>query len=197
MAAAPPQAPAATAPRAASAARAASQSSLLGALVANGYGDLPVDDIIYLKNTGITGDYLSSFVKAWGKVPARELAEARKHGLVAEYAGRMRAAGLKDLTLRGAIDLRNHGVDPEQLRQIHALGFGPYTVQDAIELRRYGVSSDLFRGLKESGFTQPELRDVIQARMNGLRAEHLREAAKIGSSLTLRQIIRLKQAGVI
>jgi beta-lactamase regulating signal transducer with metallopeptidase domain len=195
----PPPAPVAAVPQAITAAGPprASESSLLGALVANGYGGLSVDEIIQLKNTGVTAEYLSAMVKAWGKLPANELMQARRHGLSADYAARMRAAGFRDLTLSNVMLLRLHGVDPEQIREIHALGFGPYTVGEATELRNRGVPVQFFQALKDSGFGRAELRDIIDARLHGVRPEHLREAAKIGSSLTLRQIVRLKQAGVI
>jgi hypothetical protein len=195
-AATPPQAAPAVAAPAADPPRSAG-SSLLAALVANGYTDLSVEEIIDIKNAGVTAEYLTSLVRAWGKLPARELMEARRHGLSPDYAGRMRAAGVRDLTLAGVMQLRNHGVDPEHIQQIHALGFGPYTVRDAIEIRTHGVQPDLFRALRDSGFRHPDLRDVIEARRYGVRPEHLREAARIGNSLTLRQIIRLKNAGVI
>jgi predicted urease superfamily metal-dependent hydrolase len=104
---------------------------------------------------------------------------------------------VKDVTVQDTIQMRMHGVHPEALQQIHALGFGPYTASQAIDFARVGVQPDLFQGLKDSGFTHPDPQDVVMARMHGVGPENLRRAKEYGSSLTLKQIIRLKQAGVI
>src|SRR5215471_21276060 len=45
------------------------KESFLAGLVAAGYGDLPVDDIIHLKNQGVSADYLLRMSRAgWGKL---------------------------------------------------------------------------------------------------------------------------------
>jgi hypothetical protein len=93
--------------------------------------------------------------------------------------------------------MSTHGIQPEFFAEVHSLGFGPYTPAQAIEFARVGVRQDLFRALKEAGFTNPDPGEIIEAAMSGVRASDLREAKRYGSSLTLKQIIRLKQAGVI
>ena len=60
-----------------------------------------------------------------------------------------------------------------------------------------GVSTELFRALKESGFLHADAREIIEAKVQGVGAGHLREARKYGPNLTLRQIVRMKQAGVL
>jgi len=42
-----------------------------------------------------------------------------------------------------------------------------------------------------------EPREIIELHDNGVGARHFREARQYGPNLTLKQIIRLKQAGVI
>jgi beta-lactamase regulating signal transducer with metallopeptidase domain len=156
-------------PMSAAACCAAAQPSLLAALVEAGYGDLSVDDIILLKNRGITPDFLDGMKRAgWGKRSPAEL-----------------------------IDLRSNGVRPEYVGQIAALGYTSFSARDFVDLARNGVSADLFRGLKEAGFTQLTAATAIAAQRAGLRPEHLREAHKYGPKLTLDQILRLKQAGVL
>ena len=74
---------------------------------------------------------------------------------------------------------------------------GPYTAAETIDFASQGVPPDLFCALKDAGFTQPGTREIIDAKIQGLRPQHLREAEKFGSKLTLRQVVQLKQAGVI
>jgi beta-lactamase regulating signal transducer with metallopeptidase domain len=148
---------------------AASPHSLLAALAANGYGDLSVDEIIELKVQGVSPDFISGMAHSgMGKLPARQL-----------------------------IDLKVQGVNPGYVTEILALSFGPYTPNQIIEFKVQGVSTDLFRALKESGFVHADAREIIEAKIHGVGAGHLREARKYGPNLTLQQIIRMKQAGVL
>jgi|GEM_PF-3182395 len=177
---------------------ASAKTSFLAALVAAGYGNLSVDEIIDLKNHGVSGEFLNAMNQAgWGKLTPRQLIELRNHGVSASYLQQMRQAGLKDLSLEQVIQLRNHGVQPQFFIDVHALGFGPYTAREAIEFSKVGARADFFRALREAGFTAADPREIIEAAANGVRASDLREAREYGPNLTLRQIIRLKQAGVI
>jgi hypothetical protein len=117
-----------------------SHGSFLAALVAAGYGNLPVDEIISLKDHGITAEFLAGISQSgWERMTAGEM-----------------------------IDLHDHGVSPEMLRAV-----------------------------RDAGFTHVEIREVIDACMRGVGPGTLREAAQYGSHLTLAQIVKLKEAGVI
>jgi hypothetical protein len=80
---------------------------------------------------------------------------------------------------------------------MNAAGWGRLTVRQIIELRNHGVQPDYVRAFKEAGYGSASLREVIEARNHGVRPEHLREAKNFGNSLSVRQVIRLKQAGVL
>jgi len=143
--------------------------SFLASLVAAGYGDLAVEDIVNLKDQGVTGEFLLGLGQTgWGKLAVADI-----------------------------INLKNQGVSPEYVRDIHALGFGPYTPGEMIQLKQQGVSTDLFRALKAYGITQARAAEVIDAHNQGLRENHLREAREHWPKLTLGQIIKLRQSGVI
>jgi beta-lactamase regulating signal transducer with metallopeptidase domain len=145
------------------------RNSLLAALVANGYGDLSVDEIIDLKVQGVSPDFIIGMSRTGlGKLPASQL-----------------------------IELKVQGVRPEYIGDILALGFGPFTTREFVDLKVHGVPTELFRALKDSGFSHTEAREIIDAHVQGLTAEHLREARKYGPNLTLRQITRMKVAGVL
>jgi hypothetical protein len=106
-------------------------------------------------------------------------------------------AGYSDLPVDDIIELRQHGVTASYLSNMNAAGWGRLTVRQIIELRNHGVQPDYVRAFKEAGYGSASLREVIEARNHGVRPEHLREAKNFGNSLSLRQVIRLKQAGVL
>lgn len=174
------------------------KGSFLAALVSAGYGDLTVDEIIELKDHGISGAFLMGVSQAgWGKISPKELIDLHAQGVEPEYLRAMRGAGLQDPTIRDVVRLKQHGVRPDYILEIHACGMGRYTADEAIGFATQGVPPDLFCALKDAGFQQASMREIVDAKNQGLRPENLREAGKFGGRLTLPQIVRLKQAGVI
>jgi beta-lactamase regulating signal transducer with metallopeptidase domain len=142
--------------------------SFLAALVAAGYGNLSVDEIIELRNAGVSAEFL--------------------HSVADSGAGKPSA---KDL-----IALAHSGVSPEFLRGLRNAGFKEVSVQDTIELATSGVSPELIRALR-GAFPQITTREMIDAAHAGVGADSVRQAREYGSNLTLEQIIKLKKAGVI
>jgi hypothetical protein len=176
----------------------AKRASLLAALVAGGYGSISVDEIIGLKTHGVGPDYIRGATESgWGKLSAPDLIALHDRGVPPEYLQGVREAGFENPAVRDAIELKAHGVDPTQIREIHGLGFGPFEPRQAIELQTNGVGAELFRAFKEFGFTGVTVAEAVEAKNVGLRPESLREARQYGSGLTPKQVIRLKQAGVI
>ncbi len=177
---------------------AAAKTSFLAALVAAGYNNLPVDEIINLKNAGVTAEFLTGINQAgWGKLSSQQLIDLSTRGVNPEYIRKMKDAGIRDITLQDVTEMAAHGVRPETMQEIHALGFGPYTAKQAIQFAQYGMRVDLFRALKDAGLGNATTSDIVEAQMTGLSVRDLREARQYGPNLTLKQIIKLKMAGVI
>jgi beta-lactamase regulating signal transducer with metallopeptidase domain len=191
-------APEAQAPDAAKSSENKSGESLLTALAAAGYTNLSVDEIIALKDIGVNGDFINRINRAGlGKLTIKQIGDLRMQGATPEYVQAVRDAGLRDLTFDEILKMRMHGVKPEFLKEIRTLGFGPYTAKQVTDFAMYGARIEFFRALKQEGFAQADAADIVQAAMYGLRAEGIREAKKYGPSMSLKQMIRLKQAGVI
>ena len=172
--------------------------SFLAAVVAAGYGDLPVDDIIALKNSGVSASFLIDVSHSgWPKPPVRDLIELRNRGINPEYLRALHESGLGTLQVRDIIELHDNGVEVAYLKDIQASGLGTYSVRQVIGLKQHGVHPELLRALKDAGYRNVEAADVMQLRDNGVEPRNLQEARQYGSSLTLKQIIKLKQAGVI
>jgi len=170
----------------------------LAALVAAGYGDLSVDEIIELKNAGVSPEFLRGMSQSgWGKLAPRDLINLRNHGVTPDYVADLFDTGVTDLSIARVIDLHSQGVRSEFVVTIHTLGFGPFESRQIIDLHSHGVRIDLLRALKDAGFRSADPREIVEAASAGLRESDLREARQFGSTLTLRQIIKLKQSGVL
>ncbi len=192
-----PPSPAAEAPRAPTPPAPASRpTGLLGALKASGYGDLSVEEIIEIKNAGVSADYLLDLRDAGvGRMTARELVSLKQYGVGAAYVKEVFAAG--GFAIRDVVEFRAHGVPASLVSAIQRLKFGPYTARQIIEFSNNGVRAEFFQMLRDNGVQQIEPRDVVEARVHGLSDSSLREARRYGPNLTFQQIIKLKRAGVI
>lgn len=177
---------------------AARPNGLLAALRATGYGDLSVDEIVDLKNNGVSADLLLDLQEAGvPRLTARELVQLHQQGVGAGYLHEMLAAGIPGLTIKDVVYFRQNNVDSKLVRAIRALGYGPYTPRQIVDLGNNGVNSSFFEELKSYGITQIDARDAIDARNHGVNGNALREARQYGPNLSIRQIIKLKSAGVI
>ncbi|HUA59879.1 MAG TPA: M56 family metallopeptidase [Verrucomicrobiae bacterium] len=172
--------------------------SFLAALVAAGYGDLSVDEIIELRNSGVSAAYLMAAAKSgFGKLNPREIINLHNSGVSTEFLRAAADANIPGLTIQGVIDLNNSGVGGRYLAALQSAGAGGLSKGDIINLHNNGVKPELIAALNDAGFTHLDVRDIIDANNSGVRPEDLREARKYGSNLTIKQVIKLKQAGVI
>jgi hypothetical protein len=171
-------------------------AGLLAALTATGYTDLTVDEIIELKNNGVTAEFLLEMDEAGVKLPAADLIRAKQNNLKPSYLRGMRSA-FPELTINDAIEFQNNGVKTSLAEAIRSLGYGPYTPKEMIDMSVNGVSSEFFEALREYGIKQVDARDAVRARQHGVNRKSLAEARQYGPSLTIAQIIKLRSAGVI
>jgi len=174
------------------------RGSFLGALVAAGYGNLPVDDIINLKNNGISAEYIAGVsASGWGQLKPQEMIDLHNRGVSAQYVRKIKDAGFRELTVADVIEMASSGVRVESMREIHSLGFGPYNAKQAIRIAQNGIGVELFRVLRDAGLVSVSLDEIQEAQSVGMNSHSLNEAKQYGPNLTLKQISKLKRAGVI
>lgn len=172
--------------------------SFLASVVAAGYGDLPVDDIIELRKSGVTAGYLMGIGRAgWGKLKTRDIIDLHNHGVPADFLRAVGAAHIPGLTIQGVIDLYSNGVTTRYVADVQSAGMGAFPKERIVELHKNGVNPALLRALKDAGFTRLDSREIVAAQNNGLCPRDLREARRYASILTLQQVLKLKQAGVL
>ena len=207
--------------------KAASSNSFLAALVAAGYGNLEVDDIIMLRSNGIDANFLRELAQSgWTKVTPRDMVDLHNNGVNGDFLRAIKDAGLSDVGipqaielrqqevspafvhaireaglggvgLREAITLRQNGVSAEYVRDIESSGLGPFSSQQIVNFHNHGVRPELLRALKDAYYKTAEPREIVELQDNGVGPRSLQEARQYGPNLTIKQVIRLKQAGVI
>ena len=160
-----------------------------------------------LLRIGVTAAALLVLVAAGGQAPhwlvlaqspAPQAADnprpVNPHG---SFLAALVAAGYGNLSVDEIIALKEHGVDARFLAEFSQSGWDRIKAQELIELHDHGVPPEMLRALHDAGFQHVETRSVIEAYEQGVRPETLKEAAQYGTHLTLAQIVKLKQAGVI
>jgi beta-lactamase regulating signal transducer with metallopeptidase domain len=117
---------------------AAPNGSFLAALVAAGYGDISVDDIIELRNHGVSGEFLRALSQTGkGKFSTKELIALADNGVRPDLIQPLRQA-FPQITVREIIEAAQQGVRPDDLRQ--AREFSPnLTLPQIIRLKQAGV----------------------------------------------------------
>ena len=107
------------------------------------------------------------------------------------------AAGYGDLSVDEIIALKDHGIDARFLADLSQSGWDKMAARNLIDMHDHGVPAEMLRALRDAGFQHLEIDKVINAYEQGVRPGTLKEATQYGTHLTLSQIVKLKQAGVI
>jgi beta-lactamase regulating signal transducer with metallopeptidase domain len=112
--------------------------SFLAALVAAGYGGISVDEIIDLRNHGVSADFLRAIGQSGvGKVSTKELIAMAENGVRPDFFRAMRQA-FPQTTVREIVEAAQNGLNADDLRQ--AKEFSPnLTLPQIIRLKQAGV----------------------------------------------------------
>jgi beta-lactamase regulating signal transducer with metallopeptidase domain len=148
--------------------KSAAQPGWLEGIQAEGFRNLSVDQLIRLKENGVTADYIRQ----------------------------IRAAGLQPNSDE-LVRLRENGVTPAFIKDVKQMGYKDLTINDAIRLREHGASPDWIRQVQSLGYPNVSLNDVIRLREQGLTPEAIRDARNRFKDLTINQLIRLKESGIL
>ena len=141
----------------------------ISGMVSVGYTNLTVDELIAIKDHGVTPDFV------------REI----------------QAAGFAHPDLEELIRTKDHGVDPEFIRRIHGLGYETLALDDFIRMEDHGVDPDYIESIRSSGFTHVPVDQMIRLRDHGVDAGFIQKAKSSGfKNGSIDQLIRLRDAGI-
>lgn len=163
-----------------------------------GYGKVSVDQIIEMREHGVSPSFISSFHDmGYKSVPLDKAIELRDHGVDPQFVDDMHKAGAKDISLDEAIELRDHGVTVEYIRTFHEAGFPDVSLDKAVELRDHGVSVSFIRALREMGYKDISLDEVRELVDHGVNTEFIRGFQQLGfKDITPERARELRDHGV-
>lgn len=140
----------------------------LTGIVAAGFRNLTVDELIDLKIHGVTPQFAAAIKNGFANVTPRELVELSIHGVDPASIQALHDAGLANLSIAGLVRLRIHGVTPDYVAEIKDAGYSGLTVDEYQQLRIHGVDAAFIRHLNESGFKNLRVEQLVRLKRAGL-----------------------------
>jgi len=114
-------------------------------------------------------DFLAGIVAAgFRNLTVDELIELKIHGVTPEFALAVKQAGYPNITAQQLIEMAIHGVDPDFVRSMKTNGLTNLSVADLVSLRIHGVDAAFVRHLSDSGIKARSVQQLIRLRDSGL-----------------------------
>jgi hypothetical protein len=176
----------------------APSGSYIDALAELGYRNLSVDQLIEMRNHGVSPGYLKGLKALGYQLPSVETAiRLVDHGVSVGYIKKMSEIGYKNLSFDDLIEAVDHGVRPDVIEAFKAAGYNNLTMEQAVRAVDHGVGPGYIKSMSEVGFDKLSLEQLIRLRDHGVSAEYVREIRALGySNVTAEQFVRLADHGV-
>jgi len=170
------------------------QHGFISDMDAAGYRNLSVDDLISLKQHGVTPEFVRRIQAAGYKPDVDELVAMAIHGVTPEYIAEMNAQGFK-LDIDQLVAFKIHGVEPSTIAAIRAMGYKP-DADDVVAMQIHGVTPEMVRGMKALGIGVPTLDELVALQIHGITPEYANQFKALGvKDLDFDALITLKIHG--
>ncbi|HET8865564.1 MAG TPA: hypothetical protein VFM80_07685 [Gracilimonas sp.] len=158
-----------------------------------GYGTFTHEELINLRNEGVTATFTSQVREAgFTNVTLEEMIELGNAGVSASYITEIQDAGYSEITLDQIIELENAGVSATFTRMMSELGY-ELTVQDLLDLEAGDVTAYFTSNMLDLGYTMEELTKENLIRMRNIGVTHQQAEQLInekGERPTVDELIR-------
>lgn len=134
----------------------------------------------------------------YGTLTREELINLRNEGVTATFTSEVREAGFPDVTLDQMVDLGNAGVSSSYIAGIKEVGYPDITIDQLIELENAGVSVTFTRMMTELGY-ELSVQDLLDLEDAGVTAYFTSNMMDLGytlEELTKQNLIRMRELGV-
>jgi beta-lactamase regulating signal transducer with metallopeptidase domain len=147
-------------------------------------GKLSVDDLIGLRATGVTPEYIKEMRAIFPRADIGDITGMSAVGVTAEYVRQLRAAGLEVKSASDVTGYKAVGVAPEYISQMREAGFTISDASDATGLKAVGVSVDWVREMRAAGLAVKSADDAMALRAVGVTPEYIAQMRAAGFTIT-------------
>jgi len=141
----------------------------------DGSRKLTVDELIHLRATGVTPEYIRTMRELFPGLTVRNVSSLKAVGVTTDFVKQMRAAGMAIESPREATSLAALHVTPEWLREMKDAGVALKSVKDATRLRAVGVTADFVRRMAKAGYANLSVNDLTRLAAAGVNEDFIRE----------------------
>jgi beta-lactamase regulating signal transducer with metallopeptidase domain len=172
--------------------------SFIEELAALGYTNLSVDDLIALKNHGVTVQFIRELKEnGYEKISIGQLTRLASMGVSGQFIRELKAAGIAQLPIESLIRLHNHGVNPALIKELGDLGYKNLSPDQLSTVASHGVTAKFIGALQSAGYKDLPIDEVVRAHDHGVSPDFIKEIRDLGyTGLTLNQVVRMKDHGV-
>jgi beta-lactamase regulating signal transducer with metallopeptidase domain len=173
-----------------------SDGDLLDAIDEAKYPHPSVDELIALRNQGVSADYVRRMGALGRARPAlKDLLALATQGVTPEYVATLDRRLASPPSLDDVMSLRVQGVSASWLDGLAAIGYPKLTPAEAASLAVQGVSVSYVRGLLEAGLRATPSQ-LVSLRVQGVDGAFVRRLAQHGyRNLSVDELVRLKVSG--
>ena len=127
-----------------------------------GYGDLAKEELIQLRNNGVTATFTSKMRELGYDPSLEDLVRLRQHDVSATFTAMMHELGYTDLTIDDLVRLRDNGVKAYYTSNLHDLGYSDVTMEELIRLKNARVKISQVKRLVNQSSSKPDVEELIR-----------------------------------
>lgn len=173
----------------------ATSENLLDALNDSGMRNLPVDQLITLRDHGVTAMLVRSATSYFGRISPADLTYLADHGVGSAYIATLRAGGITGIAPADAVQMMDHGVGSALIRASLEY-FTPRrpAPADLIYMADHGVGAPFIDSLRSNG-VKACWQDAVRMLDHGVDAAYVAKVRRSNPNASISDIIRLHDAG--
>jgi beta-lactamase regulating signal transducer with metallopeptidase domain len=169
----------------------------LAALHDAGFTNLSVDDLIAIRNAGVSGSFIRALhIVGLTPMPAKELEKLADAGVSPQFLAETRRAGFAAASVDDLIALSNAGVSGKFMQSLAAARLLPMSTQDIIKLANEGVDAQFVLASRTAGYAL-SADDLARLRNAGADSGYLVGLRSLGyQNVSVTNLIAMLDAGV-
>jgi beta-lactamase regulating signal transducer with metallopeptidase domain len=148
-----------------------------------GGNTLDVEELIALRATGVTAEYVSEMRALFPRADISEITGMRAVDVTVEYVNQLRTAGIEVSSASDVTGYKAVGVTPEYISQMREAGFTITDASDATGLKAVGVTASWVREMRAAGLAVKDASDAMGLRALGVTPEYIASMRAAGFTI--------------
>jgi beta-lactamase regulating signal transducer with metallopeptidase domain len=171
------------------------KQSYIDELKSVGLDNLTVEEIVALKEQGVTPEYVRG-MRDLGLPPhADELIALKVQGITPNYIHDMRSAIGESLDADALIGLKVQGVTAEYLKQLHEFGLKT-GADEIIGMKVQGITPDYIRAMRSATGESLDADALIGLKVQGVSPDYIKQLHDLGVKADADNLIGMKVQGI-